>query len=73
MRHAAAALALLAAAAGLSACAGTGPDEMVAAREDEGQYEANVREWVEAMQLGMARARRDLALRAVRRMMERPS
>ena len=41
-------------------------------RPDEGLYETQVREHVDAMQEGMARARLDLARRAIRRMLRGP-
>lgn len=71
MRLAASAAVLLI-AAGLSSCAAPSGAPAETAREDSALSEASLREWVQAIELGMAQARLDLARRAVRRMFEAP-
>jgi hypothetical protein len=56
----------------LAACAAPSGGAAEGAREDSGLYEGNVREWVEAMDAGMERARLDLARRAMRRLRREP-
>ena len=58
--------------AGLFACTAPQGEAVDGLRADEGLYEAQVRDHVEAMQEGMARARLELARRAIRRMMQGP-
>jgi len=71
MRRAVAALVLLA-PVGLSSCATPSSQPVEIVREDDALREANVRDWVGAMEAGMTRARLDLARRMVRRMGETP-
>ena len=66
------ALAALILGACLLSCAGVPGEPAEDERPDAGLYEAEVREHVEAMQEGMARARLDLARRAMRRMLRGP-
>jgi hypothetical protein len=63
---------LLLALTGLSSCAAPSSETTETEGVDAGLHEVNVREWVEAMELGMARARLDLARREIRRSMRNP-
>lgn len=66
------ALAGLVLGACLLSCAGPTGEPAGSERADEGLYDAQVRDHVDAMQEGMARARLDLARRAMRRMLRGP-
>ena len=66
------AVAVLVLGAGLLSCAAPPGEAADTLRRDEGLYEAEVRDHVQAMQEGMARARLDLARRAIRRLMQGP-
>jgi hypothetical protein len=63
---------LLLALTGLSSCAAPSSEPIETEGVDAGLHEVNVREWVEAVELGMARARLDLARREIRRSMRNP-
>lgn len=71
MRHAALALVVLGPAV-LTSCASPSRQPVETEREDAELYEPNVREWVGALEAGMARARLDLARRSVMRAIEAP-
>jgi len=68
------AAAVLVAALGLSSCAMSSPghEQVGDGRRDDELYEANVQAHVDAMVEGMARARLDLARRALSRMLRDP-